>query len=86
MTDASETNGPERELRDFSYYLKVERGLSPNTASAYCSDVRAFLEHCPVRAADVRSRHVSDYFAGISGRLSRRSQARALSSLRMFYD
>lgn len=86
MTDASETNGTERELRDFSYYLKVERGLSPNTASAYCRDVRAFLEHCPVRAADVRSRHVSDYFAGISGRLSRRSQARAMSSLRMFFD
>ncbi len=75
-----------RTIRDFSYYLKVERRLSPNTAAAYCSDVRAFLDFRPENLSDFTSRDILDYLATVSGRLSKRSQARLLSSLRMFFD
>ena len=30
-------------LKDYSYYLSIERRCSPNTVSAYCSDVKEFL-------------------------------------------
>lgn len=76
----------ERFLRDFSYYLKVERRLSANTAEAYCSDVRAFFAFCRVNVCEVSSRNIADYIASVSSRLSKRSQARTMSSLRVFFD
>ena len=37
-------------LKDYSYYLRIERRCSPNTVSAYCSDVQAFLNSIPKSA------------------------------------
>ena len=34
---------PSRTLRDYSYYLKVERAMSPNTVAAYLSDLQEFF-------------------------------------------
>ena len=49
-------------LDDYAYYLGVERALSPNTVSAYCSDVASFLASefgCDPRSTS--SAQVSDY-------------------------
>ena len=74
-------------LDDYAYYLGVERAMSPNTVSAYCSDVQAFLSS-PF-AADLEglgSDELTDYLASCSEMLSKRSQARLLSSLTSFFD
>ncbi|MGM9791593.1 MAG: site-specific tyrosine recombinase [Candidatus Cryptobacteroides sp.] len=74
-------------LDDYAYYLGVERAMSPNTVSAYCSDVQAFL--CSPFADDLAalgSDELTDYLASCSELLSKRSQARLLSSLTSFFD
>lgn len=73
----------DRLLRDFAYYLKVERGMSPNTAASYCSDVSDLLG----TGVDPRSAETADilgYFAAHAG-LSPRSQGRRLSAFRSFF-
>lgn len=72
--------------------LRVERGLSAHTLAAYARDLQGFTdfldEHDPQVANDVMAlsaRHALAYAVSLSGRkLSLRSQARMLSSLRGF--
>lgn len=75
-----------RLLKDFLYYLKIERQMSANTVDSYRSDVSAFLESgCedPI-AADADT--VAGYLGTRYEELSKRSQARALSSLNSFFN
>ncbi|MDI9550516.1 MAG: site-specific tyrosine recombinase XerD [Bacteroidota bacterium] len=71
-------------LRDYSYYLKIERALSPNTVASYLSDLRDFFAVVPVEPAQVSSADIIDYLASRS-ELSKRSQSRLLSALRSFF-
>lgn len=76
-------------LSGYNYYLKVERGLSPNTVKAYTADIEgfyAFLRHRGVTLRDASSSDISDYIISVSDYLSKRSQARLLSSLNSFFD
>lgn len=75
-----------RLYKDYSYYLKIERGLSPNTVAGYCSDMEHFLEESGLNAADVSSADIVGYIADKAGTLSKRSQARLLSAMRSFFD
>ena len=76
----------EKILKDYRYYLKVERGMSPNTVSAYCRDVYAYLEKSGEDPSKAGASGITDYLASKSGTLSARSQARLMSSLRSFFD
>ena len=76
-------------LSGYTYYLKVERGLSPNTVKAYTADIEGFYEflrHRGVTLRDASSYDISDYIISVSDYLSKRSQARLLSSLNSFFD
>ncbi len=73
-------------LKDYSYYLRIERRCSPNTVSAYCSDVQAFLNSIPKSASEYESADIGHYLAAKSKELDKRSQARVLSSLRSFFS
>lgn len=73
-------------VEDFSYYLRMERQLSPNTVAAYVSDVEDFLATCPDSVSEAGPEDVIAYFADRAEILSNRSQARVLSSLRCFFD
>ena len=75
-----------RLFKDYAYYLKIERSLSPNTVAGYCSDISRFFEECGLEASSVQPADIVDYLAARSGSLSKRSQARLLSALRSFYD
>lgn len=75
-----------RFVKDFSYYLKIERGMSPNTVESYRSDVSHFLEHCAASLADIVTDDILAYFEKRSTTVTKRSQARELSSLRSFFD
>lgn len=76
-------------LSGYNYYLKVERGLSPNTVKAYTADIEGFYEflrHRGVILRDASSSDISDYIISVSDYLSKRSQARLLSSFNSFFD
>ncbi len=59
--------------------------MSPNTVASYCSDVDKFLSATGADPIHVDSETVESYLAGCSA-LSKRSQARVLSSLRSFFS
>ena len=76
----------DRLLQDFRYYLRVERHLSPNTVAAYCSDLEDFFSVIDKKAREVEADDVERYFLARAEQISKRSQARALSALRSFFD
>lgn len=72
-------------LSDYSYYLRIERALSPNTVEAYTSDIESFFSQVAVEPAHVSTQDIIDYLS-VNDRLSKRSQSRLLSSFRSFFD
>ncbi len=90
-TDATPTTTPEGryELDTFITHLRVERGVSPRTVTAYGSDLGAYLRWAQGRQVDPihpgrgdLRRYVADLTR--SG-YARRTIARRLSSLRAFF-
>ena len=73
-------------LIDFSFYLKVERRLSANTAAAYTGDVEGFFSACSLMPREVCKEDIREHIAARAGKISKRSQARLLSSLKAFFD
>lgn len=76
----------DRLIGDFSYYLRMERKLSPNTVASYTSEVRNFLQSSGIAPEQVGSGDIADYLGSRYGRMSKRTQSHILSSLRSFYD
>lgn len=72
-------------LEDFQSYLKIERSMSRNTVASYCSDVEKLLKACPCSPELIDSDDISGYLTSRQG-ISKRSQARILSSFRSFFD
>lgn len=75
-----------RLLSDYRYHLKVERNLSSNTVSAYCSDVSHLIDNAGFDALQASSADILGYVGVLSGKMSGRSQARTISALKSFYD
>ena len=71
-------------FRLFEYYLKIECAMSPNTVASYISDLTAFFSAVGKDPKDVVPEDIISYFAETTT-LSKRSQARVLSSLHSFY-
>ncbi|MCQ2136633.1 MAG: tyrosine recombinase XerD [Bacteroidales bacterium] len=72
-------------IQRFKYYLGIERAMSPNTVTSYVSDVSAFTEWLSGKdPAGVGPDDLLSYFSEKEF-ASKRSQARALSSLRSFF-
>jgi integrase/recombinase XerD len=74
----------------FLAYLAAERGLSPNTLTAYGHDLVNLAEHLErQRVADlaaVRGRHLVSFLEGLARRgLAARSRARMLAAVRTFF-
>ncbi|MGN0201888.1 MAG: site-specific tyrosine recombinase XerD [Candidatus Cryptobacteroides sp.] len=72
-------------IRDYSSYLKIERAMSPNTVSAYSSDVEKFFLSSGKTPSEVSTDDLQAYLTSRKD-LSKRSLARTLSSLRSFFD
>lgn len=71
-------------FRRYEYYLKIECAMSPNTVASYISDLTAFFSAVGKEPKDVAPEDIISYFAETTA-LSKRSQARVLSSLHSFY-
>lgn len=76
----------ERLIKDFTYYLKIERNLSVNTVAAYSKDVETFISAVGKAASQISGEDILSYLADDDEERSKRSQARFLSSLRSFFD
>lgn len=82
-------------LSDFSSYLRLERSLSGHTISSYLSDLGKFIEYFNspdshfVNLPDplqLTPNHVEDFLKyGYDNGISKRSQARRISSIKAFY-
>ena len=79
-------DGSTRLFKDYAYYLKIERGLSPNTVAGYLSDISLFFEESGLEPVSVAPDDIVDYLSERSDTLSKRSQARLLSAFRSFFD
>ena len=71
------------ELDRYSYYLKVERAMSPNTVASYLSDLEDFFTAVAAGPASVDKDTVLDYLS--SRTVSERTLAREMSALRSFF-
>mgnify|MGYP002561241176 FL=1 len=78
-------------IRDFSHYLRIERGLSPRTAQSYALDLeklRLYVQqHCPQNAPWELTFELLEGFVRECAQqgLSPRSLSRLVSAVRGFY-
>lgn len=72
-------------LKDYSYYLRLERNLSPHTVASYVADVREALPFLGDGIGEVTTGAILNYLSS-RGDLAKRSQSRLLSALRSFFD
>ena len=78
-------------LKDYEGFLKLEKGLSPNSISAYLTDIQKLMQFLEMQKSGVEPHELDHdqlhhFLIWISELgLSARSQARILSGLKAFY-
>ncbi len=74
-------------IDDFSSWLDVEKGYSPNTLDGYLRDLYEFQEILPEAIAiqDISSAHVRSFVVSLHGKNTSASVCRKLSALRTFF-
>ncbi len=78
-------------IKDYQYFLKIERGLSHNSISAYRRDILKlmnFLEeqHLAISPVEIGTDLIERFVYTSSKTIAPRSQARMISGLRNFFD
>ncbi|WP_159023455.1 site-specific tyrosine recombinase XerD [Formosa sp. L2A11] len=81
----------ENALKDYSLFLKIERGLSTNSVNSYALDVKkliTFLEKSEICKSPItiNSDLIQKFIYESAKNLNERSQARLISGLRSFFD
>ena len=78
-------------LKDFKYFMKIERGLSENTVQNYCFDVKKLINYLEeneitVTATKINKYTIQEFLYHISKFKNSRTQSRIISGLRSFFD
>lgn len=78
-------------IKDYQFYLKIERGLSENTIESYTRDIQkltSFLEENEITTTPIKigEDHIQQFIYEIAKSINPRSQARIISGLRSFFD
>lgn len=78
-------------LKDYTLYLKIERGLSQNSIQSYKQDVERlllFLEHNNITISPIKitSKTIQHFIYESAKALNARSQSRLISGLRSFFN
>jgi len=78
-------------LKDYSSYLKIERGLALNSVENYGRDIQKlifFLEEHEIKKSpiNITDETIQQFIYEISKVLNARSQSRIISGLRSFFD
>lgn len=76
-------------IRKYITYLKLERGLSPNTVEAYIDDIeklRLYLKDAHISYTETTLEHLQDFLIDLCQiGISTRSQARIVSGIKSFF-
>ncbi|MWW23868.1 site-specific tyrosine recombinase XerD [Algibacter lectus] len=78
-------------LKDYTFYLKIERGLSQNSINSYVLDVEkliSFLEEKDINetAISITDETIREFIYNTSKHINERSQSRLISGLRSFFN
>lgn len=78
-------------IQDYSFYLRIERGLSANTIDSYVRDLRklqAFLEtfESVVSPLKITREEIQAFIYALASEVQPRSQARIISGLKGFFN
>ncbi len=78
-------------LKDYQYFLKIERGLSQNSISAYSRDILKLMnfladQDIAISPVEISTELVERFVYSSSKTIAPRSQARMISGLRNFFD
>jgi integrase/recombinase XerD len=86
---ASDSDGLAIQVMSFLNYLRVEKGLAPNTVASYQRDLKKFATYCRaggIRGQDATRQQVREFLQWLfERRLTARSVARHLVALRSFF-
>ena len=77
-------------LKDFEYYLKIERGMSPNSIASYVLDMEKLLRFLSIHQltdtpVSITADTLRTFIYEESKQLKARSQSRLISSLKSFF-
>ena len=79
----------ESSIKEFKYYLKIERSLADNTIQSYLRDINKLADYCNKLKIDEKNVKVNDIRNFINhlnnDQISARSQARIISGIKAFY-
>ena len=80
----------EQVLKDFEYYLKIERGMSPNSVVSYMLDIEKLIRFLSAHElsdapATITAETLRNFVYQESKELKARSQSRLISSLKNFF-
>ena len=79
----------ENSIKEFKYYLKVERSLADNSVSAYIRDIRKLADFCSktkVNELNISLDEIREFIADLNSKnISARSQARIISGIKAFF-
>lgn len=78
-------------IKDYAFYLKIERGLSQNSINSYVLDVEkliTFLEESAINEApiSISDGTIREFIYKASKKINARSQSRLISGLRSFFN
>lgn len=78
-------------LTDYQYFLKIERGLSQNSISAYSQDIKKLMQFLADHDIESSPEKIEDtvlerFVYSSAKQMAPRSQARMISGLRNFFD
>jgi len=81
----------EQAIKDFTYYLKIERGLADNTIQNYRLDILKLTNYLSdfdlkISPVEIAEEDIQSFIYIISKLLNERSQARLISGLKSFFD
>ncbi len=79
----------ENSIKEFKYYLKVERSLADNSVNAYIRDIRKLADFCSkikVDELNISVNELREFIADLNYKnISARSQARIISGIKAFF-
>ena len=79
----------ENSIKEFKYYLKVERSLADNSVNAYIRDIRKladFSSKIKVNELNITVDEIREFIADLNSKnISARSQARIISGVKAFF-
>jgi len=81
----------EQAIKNYLLYLKIERGLSPNSIDAYSRDVKKLMRFLEVNQMSlspisINEEAIQQFIYHTAKTINVRSQARLISGLRNFFD